>query len=92
MGKAKSIVKDVSGYSTFKSVAGMAKGMINPDMPQAPAMQSPKPVAPATQQDANVSQAKDDQRRKMAGRTGRSQSSILDPSQALSDEEKDILG
>jgi len=96
MGKAgktiKKVVKEGSGYSTFKSVAGTAKDMIAPSMPEVPTAEAPKPVAPATAKTENVQQAKDNARRNASNRTGRSQSSILNPSEALADEEKDILG
>ena len=89
---AKKIVKEGSGFNTFRSVANTAKGMINPEMPKAPEMQAPKPVAPATQQSANVSQAKDYARRKSSSMQGRSSSNLLDPVEAKEDKEKDLLG
>lgn len=85
--KAESAV-NVASLGTY----GMAKGMINPDMPQAPKISAPKPVAPATTQSDNVQQAKDYSRAKASAMTGRKSSSILDPVDAKKDEEKDILG
>lgn len=92
MGGVKKAVKNISGYNTFKSVANTAKGMINPEMPKAPEMEAPKPVAPATQQSANVQQAKDYSRRKSSSMQGRSSSNLLDPVEAKEDKQKDILG
>tara|TARA_R110002012_G_scaffold258505_1_gene438969 strand:+ start:4209 stop:4499 length:291 start_codon:yes stop_codon:yes gene_type:complete len=89
---AKKLVKEGSGYSTFKSVANTAKGMINPEMPPATKMDAPKPVAPATQQSDNVQQAKDYSRRKSSSMKGRSSSNLLDPVEAKEDKQKDILG
>ena len=85
--KAESVV-NVASLGTY----GMAKGMINPDMPKAPEMEAPKPVAPATQQSANVQQAKDYARRKSSSMKGRSSSNLLDPVEAKEDKQKDILG
>lgn len=85
--KAESVV-NVASLGTY----GMAKGMINPDMPKAPEMQAPKPVAPATQQSDNVQQAKDYARRKSSSMKGRSSSNLLDPVEAKEDKQKDILG
>jgi len=85
--KAESAV-NVASLGTY----GMAKGMINPDMPKAPEMQAPKPVAPATQQSDNVQQAKDYARRKSSNMQGRSSSNLLDPAEAKEDKQKDLLG
>ncbi len=85
--KAESVV-NVASLGTY----GMAKGMVNPDMPKAPEMEAPKPVAPATQQSANVQQAKDYARRKSSSMKGRSSSNLLDPVEAKEDKQKDILG
>lgn len=85
---AKEAVKVGSGYSALKG----AKDMVMPSMPDIPQAKAPEPVAPATRSSENVQQAKDNQRRQLAGRTGRSQSSILNPAEAMADDEKDILG
>lgn len=92
MGSAKKAVKNISGFNTFKSVANTAKGMISPDMPSVPQVKAPEPVAPATKSSENVQQSKDYSRSKLASMQGRKQSSILNPADALADEEKDILG
>lgn len=92
MGGVKKAAKNISGFNTFKSVADTAKGMISPDMPPATKMDAPKPVAPATQQSANVQQAKDYSRRKSSSMKGRSSSNLLDPVEAKEDKQKDILG
>lgn len=85
--KAESVV-NVASLGTY----GMVKGMVNPDMPKAPEMKAPKPVAPATQQSENVQQAKDYSRRKSSSMKGRSSSNLLDPVEAKEDKQKDILG
>ena len=89
---AKKLVKEGSGIGTAKSLFKTAKGMISPDMPPATKMEAPKPVAPATQQSANVQQAKDYSRRKSSSMKGRSSSNLLDPLEAKEDKQKDILG
>lgn len=58
-----------------------------PDLPP-----PPKPVAPTVKDDKNVQQSGEANRRKMASMSGRKQANILDPSSALKDKEKDILG
>ena len=89
---AKKLVKEGSGIGTAKSLFKTATGMISPDMPKAPEMQAPKPVAPATQQSDNVQQAKDYARRKSSSMQGRSGSNLLDPAEAKEDKQKDLLG
>jgi len=86
--KAKDAVETVSGISAIKGLTG---AMTPPEV-NTPNMEAPTPVAPATQQSANVQQAKDDARRKLANQSGRSQSSVLDVEEANLDEEQDILG
>ncbi len=86
--KAKDAVETVSGISAIKGITGAMKP---PEM-NSPSMEAPKPVAPATQQSANVQQAKDSARRQLASQSGRSSSSILDVADAKQDDESDILG
>jgi len=87
MGGASKPIKQVASGLTL----GMSDSIMG-DAPKVPKIDAPDPVAPATKSSDNVQQAKDNQRRKMAGRTGRTQSNILDSAEAREDEEKDILG
>jgi len=87
MGSAGKAVKQVASGVTL----GLSDSIMG-DAPKVPKIDSPDPVAPATKSSDNVQQAKDNQRRQMAGRTGRSQSNILETTEAREDEEKDILG
>lgn len=83
----KSVQKVTSGLTL-----GMSDSVIGSGEDAVPKIDSPDPVAPATKSSDNVRQAKENQRRQMAGRTGRSQSNILETTEAREDEEKDILG
>ena len=91
MGSVVDKAKDVANVASL-GVTGAIEGMVTPPEINTPSMESPKPVAPATQQSANVQQAKDDARRKLANQSGRSSSSILDVTDAKQDDESDILG
>ncbi len=88
-GKAvKSVVKPVASAVTL----GMSDSLMGGGLPSVPKVKAPEPVAPATKSSENVQQAKDYNRSKLASMQGRKQSSILNPADALADEEKDILG
>jgi hypothetical protein len=91
MGKVGKIAKEglkiSSGYSLAKGFKDM---MTPPDIPAPP--KPPTPVAPTQKESDNVQQAKSNQRRLIAGRTGRSQSNILNPTEARTDDDKDLLG
>ena len=91
MGSVVDKVKKVANVASL-GATGAIEGMLTPPKMNTPSMEAPKPVAPATQQSANVQQSKDDARRKLANQSGRSSSSILDVDDAKQDEEKDILG
>lgn len=75
-------------------VSGVTGGLVGggADIPKPPKIEPPKPVAPATQQSANVQQAGQSERRRLANQSGRSSQNLLDVEEANIDKEKDILG
>ncbi len=91
MGSAGKTVKSIVAPVANAVTLGMSDSFMG-GKGKIPTASAPKPVAPSTSSSENAQQAKDNARRNASNRTGRSQSSILNPAEALADEEKDILG